>query len=116
MQVLAGAHMLADALMPVLFCGKKAILCDVLVNRVSGIFRAMIHFANLISSGISLTFFPPEGATSKRVISLTAYCFSGIHQTAGEIYLRANDPFGRLYKLGNNQSEELKGQGKAKGS
>lgn len=58
--MLAGAHKLADALMPVLFCGKKAILCDVLVNRVSGIFRAMIHFANLISSGISLTFFSPR--------------------------------------------------------
>lgn len=49
-------------------------------------------------------------------MSLTAYCCHGIYQTAGEIYLRANDPFGRLYKLGNNQLEELEGQGEAKGS
>lgn len=32
------------------------------------------------------------------------------------MYLKANVPFGRLYKLVNNQLEELKGQGKAKGS
>lgn len=40
-------HMLAHALMPVLFCGEKN-LYDVLFSHVWGIFQAMMHFTNLI--------------------------------------------------------------------